>query len=219
MQAAIFDLDGTLADTIDAIRQSVNDTMRQYHYPERSYDEVRCAIGNGAKNLIRGTLPSELSEDEALVDRVFSTYQDNYDKNHLATDRCYDGIVELIASLRAAGIRLAVLSNKQDRHVRGLVAQLFPNGEFEITMGQTELPRKPDPTVPLLIAARLGVAPGDCAFIGDSEVDIRTAKNAGMPAIGCAWGYRDAQVLSDEGADVIAATPAQLQDILFHHFT
>ena len=150
-----------------------------------------------------------------MVSRVFSTYQDNYDQNHLATDRCYDGIPQVISDLHAAGVRLAVLSNKQDRHVRGLVAQLFPNGEFEIAMGQTELPRKPDPTVPRMLAARMGVAPECCAFIGDSEVDIRTAKNAGMPSFGCTWGYRDAQLLADEGADHIADTPEALCMMLF----
>lgn len=217
IQAAIFDLDGTLADTIYAIRDSVNTTMRQYGYPERSYDEVRLAIGTGAKNLIRGTLPQALAQDEETVARVFATYQSNYDQNHLATDHCYDGIPALISALYDAGVRLAVLSNKQDRHVQGLVKQLFPAGEFSVALGQTELPRKPDPTVPLLIARQLGIAPENCAFVGDSEVDIRTAKNAGMPAFGCAWGYRDAELLSAEGADAIAATPAELSDILFRH--
>ncbi len=217
IQAAIFDLDGTLADTIDAIRGSVNDTMRHYGYPERSYDEVRLAIGTGAKNLIRGTLPQALAQDEETVARVFATYQNNYDQNHLATDHCYDGIPALIAALHAAGVRLAVLSNKQDRHVQGLVKQLFPAGEFSVAMGQTELPRKPDPTVPLLIARQLGVAPEHCAFIGDSEVDIRTAKNAGMPSFGCAWGYRERELLDAQGADAIADSPAQLHDILFHY--
>ena len=213
VKAIIFDLDGTLADTIDAIRGAINATMRQYGYPEKTYEDIRRVLGNGAKNLVRGCMPVEAAADAAQHERVFLTYQDNYDANHLATDRCYDGIPEAIAALHTRGIRLAVLSNKQDRHVCGLVAQLFPNGEFEIAMGQTELPRKPDPTVPLMIAEKLGAAPEECAFVGDSEVDIRTAKNAGMPAIGCAWGYRTAEDLEREGADVLLSAPIQLKNL------
>ena len=215
VKAIIFDLDGTLADTIDAIRGAINATMRQYGYPEKTYEDIRRVIGNGAKNLVRSCMPAEAATDTAQHERVFLTYQDNYDTNHLATDRCYDGMPELIAALHQRGVRLAVLSNKQDRHVQGLIAQLFPHGEFSVIMGQMDhLPKKPDPTVPLMIAEQLGVAPCECAFIGDSEVDIRTAKNAGMPAIGVSWGYRDRELLIAEHPDALAATPDELSQIL-----
>ena len=215
VKAIIFDLDGTLADTIDAIRGAINATMRQYGYPEKTYEDIRRVIGNGAKNLVRGCMPVEAAADAAQHERVFLTYQDNYDRGHLATDRCYDGIPELISALHAAGVRLAVLSNKQDRHVQGLIAQLFPNGEFSVVMGQMDhLPKKPDPTVPLMIAEQLGILPSECAFIGDSEVDIRTAKNAGMPAIGVSWGYRDRDLLLAQGPDALADSIRQLTEIL-----
>lgn len=215
MQAAIFDLDGTLADTIEAIRDAINLTMKSYGYPEHTYAEIRDYIGNGAKNLVLRSMPPDAAADKAQHERVFLTYQDNYDRGHLATDRCYDGIPNLIAALHQKGVRLAVLSNKQDRHVQGLIAQLFPDGEFSVIMGQMDhLPKKPDPTVPLMIAQQLGVEPSACAFIGDSEVDIRTAKNAGMPAIGVSWGYRDRALLLAESPDAIADTPDQLAQIL-----
>ena len=215
MQAAIFDLDGTLADTIEAIRDSINLTMRSYGYPEHTYAEIRDYIGNGAKNLVLRSMPPHAAADKMQHERVFLTYQDNYDRGHLATDRCYDGIPDLIAALHQRGVRLAVLSNKQDRHVQGLIAQLFPGGEFSVIMGQMDhLPKKPDPTVPLMIAEQLGVKPAACAFIGDSEVDIRTAKNAGMHAIGVSWGYRDRSLLLAEAPDAIADTPDQLAQIL-----
>ena len=215
IKAAIFDLDGTLADTIEAIRAAINLTMQQYGYPPHTYEEIREYIGNGAKNLVLRSMPADAAGDTEQHARVFLTYQDNYDRGHLATDRCYDGMPELIASLSAKGVKLAVLSNKQDRHVQGLIAQLFPAGEFSVVMGQMDhLPKKPDPTVPLMIAEQLGVEPSACAFIGDSEVDMRTAKNAGMPAIGVSWGYRDRELLIAEHPDALAATPDELSQIL-----
>jgi phosphoglycolate phosphatase len=215
IKAAIFDLDGTLADTIEAIRDAINLTMKEYGYPPHTYEEIREYIGNGAKNLVLRSMPAEAAADAEQHARVFLTYQDNYDRGHLATDRCYDGMPDLIAALHQSGVRLAVLSNKQDRHVQGLIAQLFPRGEFSVIMGQMDhLPKKPDPTVPLMIAEQLGVAPYECAFVGDSEVDIRTAKNAGMPAIGVSWGYRDRELLIAEHPDALAATPDELSQIL-----
>ena len=215
IQAAIFDLDGTLADTIEAIRDAINLTMVHYGYPTHTYEEIREYIGNGAKNLVLRSMPAAAAQDRAQHERVFLTYQDNYDRGHLATNRCYDGIPELIAALHASGVRLAVLSNKQDRHVQGLIAQLFPNGEFTVIMGQMDhLPKKPDPTVPLMIAEQLGVLPTECAFIGDSEVDIRTAKHARMPSIAVSWGYRDRDLLLAESPDAIADTPSALAQIL-----
>ena len=214
-KAAIFDLDGTLADTIEAIRDAINLTMQEYGYPAHTYEEIREYIGNGAKNLVLRSMPADAACDTEQHARVFLTYQDNYDRGHLATDRCYDGMPELIAALHARGVRLAVLSNKQDRHVQGLIAQLFPAGEFSVVMGQMDhLPKKPDPTVPLMIAEQLGVEPSECAFVGDSEVDMRTAKNAGMPAIGVSWGYRDRDLLVAESPDALADTPVELSEIL-----
>ena len=215
-KAIIFDLDGTLADTIEAIRDAINLTMQQYGYPQHTYEEIREYIGNGAKNLVLRSMPAEAASDAAQHERVFLTYQDNYDKGHLATDRCYDGIPALITALHASGVRLSVLSNKQDRHVQGLIAQLFPAGEFSVIMGQLDhLPKKPDPTVPLMIAEQLGVKPSECAFIGDSEVDVRTAKNAGMPAIAVSWGYRDRELLLAEAPDALLDTPSALSEFLF----
>lgn len=214
MQAAIFDLDGTLADTLGAIRQSINQTMRAYGYPEHTTEEIRSYIGNGAKNLVLRSMPPDAAGDAERLERVFLTYQENYDRNHLTTDHCYDGITDTIAALHAAGTRLAVLSNKQDSHVQGLIQKLFPGGEFCLAMGQTDLPKKPDPTVPWMMAERMGVKPEQCAIVGDSEVDIRTAKRAGMRAIGVSWGYRDRQVLVDEGADDVVDSPAELLSLL-----
>lgn len=213
-KAIIFDLDGTLADTIEAIRDAINLTMQQYGYPQHTYEEIREYIGNGAKNLVLRSMPAEAARDAEQHERVFLTYQDNYDKGHLATDRCYDGIPALIAALHASGVRLSVLSNKQDRHVQGLIAQLFPAGEFSVIMGQLDhLPKKPDPTVPLMIAEQLGVKPSECAFIGDSEVDILTAQNSGFASVAVSWGFRSRCDLEKSSPDIIIDHPSQLLEI------
>ncbi len=214
LRALIFDLDGTLADTLDAIRDGVNMTMEHFGYPLSSYDEVRLAVGNGARRLIARRMPKPDADDPAQVDRVLADYDASYAKTYRNTRSCYDGIPEAIATLRARGFRMAVLSNKQDPYVRGIIEQLFPAGTFDMVCGQTDLPTKPDPTVPLRIARALGVLPEECAMIGDSDVDIRTARNAGMCAIGCAWGFRGREVLEQAGADVIAERPEELPGLV-----
>ncbi len=207
----IFDLDGTIADTIYSIRDGVNMAMDKHGFPRRSYEETRVAIGNGARNLIRLSLPDEMRDDEALVDAVFADYDRFYGETYANIDGCYDGMGEAMRELRARGYRIAVLSNKQDAYVKRIIELLFPDGTVEYAAGQTELPRKPDPTVPLMIAERFGVLPSECAFIGDSDVDVMTAKNAGMYAVACSWGYRPREEL--EGADTVIDRPCELLEI------
>lgn len=210
IRALIFDLDGTIADTINAIRDGLNETLRKYNYPEKTYEDVRRAIGNGARSLVKRCMPEPDAFDEQKAATVFSSYDLAYSHTYLHTHECYDGIPDVVAALKARGYRMAVLSNKQDPFVKGLIKQLLPKGEMELVMGQTKLPTKPDPTVPRLISLQLCVPPQFCAMIGDSEVDIQTAKNAGMLAVGCSWGYRGRAALEAAGADVIVDTPNEL---------
>ena len=212
VRALIFDLDGTLADTIGGIRDGMNETMHKYGYPPKTYEEIRRAIGNGARMLIKHCMPEPDASDDAKVKTVLASYDLAYSRTYLHTRECYAGIVETVRELHARGYRLAVLSNKQDAYTQGLVEQLFPDGEFEIVMGQTDLPTKPDPTVPHLIAHLLCVDPDECAMIGDSDVDILTAKNAGMTSVGCSWGYRPRSVLEQLGAQYLIDAPAHLLD-------
>lgn len=199
----IFDLDGTLADTIESIREGVNLAMQKYGYPERSYEEVRLAIGNGARELIRLSMPADASADGAQVDRVFADYNEFYGQTYAHCDRCYDGILESLLTLKKRGYTIAVLSNKQDVYVKALAQSLLPEGLVSLAAGQTDLPKKPDPTVPLMMAKQLGFSPVETAFIGDSEVDMLTARNARMMAVGCSWGYRERALLIQSGADCV----------------
>lgn len=210
IRALIFDLDGTIADTINAIRDGLNEALRKYNYPEKTYEDVRRAIGNGARSLVKRSMPEPDAFDEDKALTVFRSYDLAYAHTYLHTRECYDGIPEVIARFKERGYRLAVLSNKQDPFVKGLIRQLLPAGEMEIVMGQTKLPTKPDPTVPRLISLQLCVPPHACAMIGDSEVDIQTAKNAGMLAVGCSWGYRGRAALVEAGADIVVDSPLEL---------
>ena len=210
IKALIYDLDGTLADTLPSLCQAINMTMDHYGAPLRTCEDVRLAIGNGARMLVKRLLPDALSNHEDKVTEALLYYNARYAETYTAAD-CYDGIQDAVTALCHRGYVSAVLSNKPDKYTVALCRILFPENTFALTRGQQEgVPTKPDPTAPLSIAARLGVKPEECAFIGDSEVDIRTAKNAGMMSVGCAWGYRSADDLRAEGADAVIDTPDQL---------
>lgn len=210
IQLLMLDLDGTIVDTIESIREAVNRVLGDYGFPSRTYDEIRLAIGNGARELIRLSLPTEASKDADLVTRVFADYDRAYADTYSHIDGCYDGMFESLCELRARGYTLAVLSNKQDRYVKKIVEELFPEGMIAMAEGQTDLPKKPDPTVPLMMAKTLGFSPEETAFIGDSDVDMRTGKNAGMLCVGCAWGYRGEENLLSAGADMILQSAWEL---------
>jgi phosphoglycolate phosphatase len=204
----IFDLDGTIADTIYSIRDGVNMAMDKYGFPRRSYEEVRAAIGNGARELIRLSVPEDKRKNSALVDKVFEDYDKFYGLTYANVDGCYPNMDKAIRELHDRGYIIAVLSNKQDAYVKKIVDILFPDGVISFAAGQTKLPKKPDPTVPLMIAQQFGVTPDGCAFIGDSDVDVKTAKNSGMVSVACPWGYRPREELLD--ADFIIEDASEL---------
>lgn len=206
----IFDLDGTLADTIHTIRDAVNMCTSHFGYPTLSYEQTRDNVGFGARELMRRSLPAEAVEDEGRFAEIFEYFNGCYRITHDNVEGCYDGLYEVIETLYRKGFSLAVLSNKPDHLVGGIMKKLFGGEMFRIAMGQTELPRKPDPTVPLMIAQRLGYSPADTYFIGDSEVDVMTAKNSGMGSVAVSWGFRSREVLEGTAPDVIIDTPEQL---------
>lgn len=214
LRAIIFDFDGTLADTIPAITEGINITMEAYKFPSHTEKEVQTFINNGPRMLIRRSLPKDLQSDEELLDRVLATYNEHYKTVCMHTDRPYDGIPELIQKLRQKGYRIGVLSNKQDHLLHEMCENILP-GELGITVGTLpNQPTKPDPYLSRKIADMLGVATAECLMIGDSDVDIRTAQNAGMTHIGVSWGYRSEAFLRENGATLIASTPEQLYTII-----
>ncbi len=207
----IFDLDGTIADTIYSIRDGVNLAMDKYGLPRRDYEQIRQAIGNGARELIRLSVPEDRRADAAFVDAVFADYNALYNITYANIEGCYPHMSEALHVLYERGYTLAVLSNKQDIYVKKIIELLFPDRIISFAAGQTDLPKKPDPTVPHMIADMFGAEYGDCAFIGDSEVDVQTGINAGMTTVACAWGYRPREALA--GADFVIDGAERLTSI------
>lgn len=210
----IFDLDGTLADTLPSITRAINMAAAEFGYPESSYEDVRRAIGNGARLLCRRRMPTPDADNDAKVSAFLACYEDKYDTTYAEADTCYDGMSETLAELYARGYMIAVLSNKQDKYVKPIAAQLIPAPMLAYAAGQKDSePKKPDPTVPLGIVKALEADLEHCAFIGDSEVDVQTGKNMGVTSVGCDWGYRPREVLVDSGADFVISRPEDLLEI------
>ena len=212
IKALIFDLDGTIADTKASVCEAVNMAMDHFNMPYVTSKQVGKAMGNGAIMLIKRLLPPENSGDEDFVCSVFEYYDNAYDVTCINAP-FYDGMKEIMLDLKSKGYKIAVLSNKQDRYVKKIIEHSFGAGTLDFVQGQTSLPIKPDPAVPLMIAEELGVAPEECAFIGDSEVDVITAKNAKMTGVACAWGYRPKALLEENTPDFLIDSPRELLNI------
>lgn len=214
IKAIIFDFDGTIADTIDALKHGINLTMNALGYPENTRDDVLRNINNGARELIRRSLPLPLQADEDKVSKVLTLYRQMYDKVYMETKTTYEGIPEVFAELHRRGYLIAILSNKPDDYMPPLAKALLPDGTYQISRGQRPgVAAKPDPKCVFTLADELGVSPEQCALVGDSNVDMQTAKNAGLLAVGVTWGYRSEAVLREAGADRIVHTPSALLEI------
>ena len=209
----IFDLDGTLANTLHTIRDAVNMCMDHFGFPTLDMCRVKENVGNGVRVLIKKSVPQNIAENDGEIDRVLEYFKGCYLKTHDNIDGCYEGLLEVVYTLYDRGYKLAVLSNKPDALVKGIVKKLVREGTFSVAMGQTDLPRKPYPDVPLMIANDLGCLVEDAYFIGDSEVDIKTAKNAGMHSVAVSWGFRDRCILENENPDTVIDIPEQLLEL------
>ena len=211
IKALIFDLDGTLADTIPAISEAVNMTLDELGFPSRTLDEIRTFIGKGPRHLISESLPKEeVSSNPEIVDRALAIYDKMYAKTYMNTTSLYKGMEEAVLEL-SKYYKIAVLSNKQDEYVKNLVKQLLPEGICEIARGTVAgKPAKPDPRVALEIADALNVSHYDCMLIGDSDIDIQTAQNAEFDILSVSWGYVSKTKLIFKGAQEIVDSPAEL---------
>ena len=207
---AIFDLDGTLCDTLEAIRHYVNITIKEYGAEPISREECRSFIGNGAKKLILRSM-SARGIDPSLFDEIFEKYKSTYDANPYYLTKPYDGIVEMIDELSRAGIGLAVLSNKQEGAAKGAVKHFFGDKFSAVFGGREGVPLKPDKAAFDMVLDELSASADEVAYIGDSEVDVFTIK-AASPALGIAvsWGFRTREELISAGADVILDTPTDV---------
>ncbi len=211
-KSIIFDLDGTLLNTLEDIGDSVNASLRHFGYPERSMEEIRRFVGNGARRLITQSLPSGASEQD--VDRVLSWYDAWYGSHSRIKTAPYPGISELLEELFSRGIPCAVVSNKQDPIVKDLTKQFFGD-RIPVAVGEKKgIRRKPAPDSVLAAMEAHGSEPSNTLYVGDSETDILTAKNAGISCLSVTWGFRDREELLRAGAALLADHPSELLNLL-----
>jgi phosphoglycolate phosphatase len=209
----IFDLDGTLLDTIGDLAASVNYALRTHGMPEHSLDDVRRFVGNGVRKLMERAVPD--GADNPRFDETFATFRQYYMAHSLDTTRPYEGIPETLAALKARGCHLAVVSNKMMAATQELCHHFFPD-TIEVAIGEDEaagIRRKPAPDTVFAALKALGVGKEDAAYVGDSDVDIQTACNAGLPCISVLWGFRDRDFLISHGAQTFITHPAELLTI------
>jgi phosphoglycolate phosphatase len=208
--AVIFDLDGTLADTLDDLADAMNRVLAARGLASHTPASYKLMIGHGLRNLVHEALPPERRSAEAVaacLDEMMASYSEHC----LEKTRLYEGVPELLEELRGQAVALAVLSNKADELTRRIVAALCEPGTFALVAGaRPGVPLKPDPAAALLVAAALGVAPDRIAYVGDSGVDMRTASAAGMIAVGVSWGFRTSGELIEGGALVVLDHPREL---------
>ena len=210
-KAAIFDLDGTLIDSLADLADSANEMLAGFGFPRHDLDKYRYFVGNGSRKLIERCLPAEKAADSAFVDEALAKYKLCYDKNLTHKTVCYEGIMDMLMALQAKHIPLGICTNKHQSAADIIVDKLFPKDMFVSVIGDCkDMPRKPDPKKVLLIAAKMGVKPAEVAYFGDTSVDMDTANNAGMLPIGVTWGFRPQEELVEHGAKILLDTPMEL---------
>jgi phosphoglycolate phosphatase len=208
--AVIFDLDGTLLDTIEDIAGAMNAILEGRGLPPHDIEAYKTLVGDGIEAMVhRALAPNPPGDDE--VARIIRDYRKAYDLAWRDHSRPFPGIPGLLASLARRGVKTAVLSNKSDVFTQAMVSELLAGFRFDVVRGSLPgVALKPDPAPALAIAADLGVRPADCLFLGDTNVDMRTAVAAGMRPIGALWGFRTARELRESGAAALIASPAEL---------
>ena len=214
MKAVVFDLDGTLLDTIDDISDSLNIALSGGGFKTRPVKAVKMFVGSGVNVMLQRALAGEAFTQEQF-NSVKAAYAEEYAARHTVKTKAYDGLLQAIDELRKLGVKTAVLSNKPQQDTVKTVAHFFTLARFDLVYGQREgIPTKPDPTALYGIIKELGVPKEGCVFVGDSDVGMQTAANAGMKKIGVLWGFRDRRALEDSNADYIVDKASSIVDIV-----
>lgn len=212
-RTVIFDLDGTLLDTISDLAAAANYVCRENDWPEYTVAEVESMVGNGIPKLVERFSP-ENARSPLMLANTLHQFNRYYGAHNMESTHPYPGIPELLRELHDRGLQMAVCSNKADEFSRVIVEHYFP-GIFQLVRGNIPgTPVKPDPGVAKGIMERLGAEPGETLMVGDSDVDIHTGHNAGLRACGVTWGFRSRENLVDAGADVLADTTAELKAVI-----
>lgn len=210
IKTVIFDLDGTLLDTLNDLKDSTNHALEKYGHPARSLEEIRGFVGSGVKRLIELAIPNGLENPD--FENCLDDFKVHYKKNMYNTTAPYDGITEMLDELKKRGIQIGVVSNKFDAAVKELCEKYFSD-KIAIAIGEAlekGIHKKPAPDSVFEAIKILGTKTENTVYVGDSQVDVQTAKNANIPCIGVTWGFRDRIVLEEEGADYIVDTPDEI---------
>lgn len=214
-KACIFDLDGTLCDSVESIAHSANHALRDFGLPEATTEQYKIFVGDGVDTLIRRLLRFGGDESCAKFSEVRARYMDYFREGCLYHVKPYPGIRELLLELKKEGAKLAVLSNKPDANTKDVIRAMFPEeGLFDRVQGQSDaFPRKPDPSAALFLAKEFGVRPEECIYLGDTSTDMKTGTAAGMYTVGVLWGFRDEKELRENGSDAIAREAKEIAEI------
>ena len=215
IQAVVFDLDGTLLDSLADIANAANWVLQSHGFPTHDVQAYRYFVGDGVRHLLCRTLPQEYHDDEQLGRKVIAEFIDRYHRSWNVESRLYDGVPQMLDELVQRNLALAVLSNKPQAATSKCVEHYLSQYPFAPVLGQTEArPPKPDLTGAREVLAELGAEPADCLYVGDTAVDMQTASSAAMPSIGVTWGFRERDELEQAGADWIIDHPSELVDVL-----
>ncbi len=213
-RAVLFDLDGTLLDTLEDLADSTNAALATLGFPTHPVDAYRIFVGNGIRYLAVRALP-EGHRDDTTVDRCVRLTREEYGRRWDAKTRPYPGVPEMLDALVHRGVRMAILSNKPHAATNEVVAKLLPNWPFDVVRGAQEgVPLKPDPAAALDVAEALGTEPAEILYLGDTNTDMQTARAAGMRAVGALWGFRTVEELRAAGAQDIIGCPRDLLEVL-----
>ena len=214
IKAAIFDLDGTLLNTLEDVVNACNYELKKCNFKTHSIEEYKVFVGDGRSKLIERIVPDEYKGNDEVKNKVLRLFDEYYSGHMLDMTKPYEGICEMLKSLKEKGVKLAVVSNKPDEFVGGIVKKYFGD-TFEIVHGQrTNYPVKPDPTTVYEVIEYFGIKLNESIYVGDSNVDIYTAKNAKVKSIGVAWGFRGEEELREAGADYIVYDSNEITELI-----
>ncbi len=212
MSAVIFDLDGTLLDSLEDLANSLNIVLKRHQLPSHPLDAYRHFVGNGMAKLVERALSKE---DQKHYDTIYQEFLEEYAKRFDECSKPYEGVVDSLKFLQEKGVKMAICTNKKQAYTDQIIQNIFPEFEFEEVVGdRDDGHRKPSIHYPLLIAEALSYEAKDIYFVGDSDVDMQTAKNAGMIAVGVSWGFRGREELEAAGADLVIDHPSELKEVI-----
>lgn len=208
----IFDLDGTLLNTLEGLKNSTNFALKKFNCPEITLEQTRSFVGNGVRKLIERAIPN--GEKNPDFEKCLNTFKEHYSKTMYQKTVAYDGIEDMLTELKRKGIKTGVVSNKFDTAVKELCKNYF-DGLIIVAIGESpNVRKKPAPDSVLKAMEILGAKPENTLYVGDSDVDIQTAKNSNLKSVGVTWGFRDRELLEEEGADFIINTPCELLELI-----